>query len=80
MLVVHDIQSVCVRFGDSSLQETINQQSCERLKVYCNTLRARLPGAGETPGKDLYLTSCGDVYSAVRQQSRDLPPVGGLSS
>eukprot|EP00064_Thunnus_orientalis_P020297 superscaffoldBa00005507_g20431 len=30
-------------FGDSSLQERVNQQSCERLKAYCYTLRDRLP-------------------------------------
>lgn len=35
------------RFGDCSLQERINQQSCERLKAYCNTLRDRLPDMGK---------------------------------
>ncbi|XP_075948440.1 type II inositol 3,4-bisphosphate 4-phosphatase-like isoform X3 [Anarhichas minor] len=27
-----------LRFGDSSLQERVNQQSCERLRAYCNAL------------------------------------------
>ncbi|TMS02469.1 Type II inositol 3,4-bisphosphate 4-phosphatase [Larimichthys crocea] len=31
------------RFGDSSMQERVNQQSCERLKAYCQTLRDKLP-------------------------------------
>ncbi|XP_039677835.1 type II inositol 3,4-bisphosphate 4-phosphatase-like [Perca fluviatilis] len=31
------------RFGDSSLQERVNQQSCERLQGYCSTLTDRLP-------------------------------------
>ncbi|KAF1380969.1 hypothetical protein PFLUV_G00169570, partial [Perca fluviatilis] len=32
-----------LRFGDSSLQERVNQQSCERLQGYCSTLTDRLP-------------------------------------
>ncbi|MEQ2197632.1 hypothetical protein XENOCAPTIV_001187 [Xenoophorus captivus] len=33
-------------FGDSSLQERVNQQSCERLKAYVNKLRDKLPHMG----------------------------------
>ncbi|CAI5681808.1 unnamed protein product [Oreochromis niloticus] len=40
---INQHQSYAERFGDCSLQERINQQSCERLKAYCNTLRDRLP-------------------------------------
>lgn len=40
---INQQQSLAERFGDSSLQERVNQQSCERLKVYCQTLRERLP-------------------------------------
>ncbi|KAM7386020.1 hypothetical protein PAMA_008915 [Pampus argenteus] len=40
---INQQQSLAERFGDSSLQERLNQQSCERLKAYCNTLRDRLP-------------------------------------
>ncbi|XP_040887532.1 type II inositol 3,4-bisphosphate 4-phosphatase-like isoform X2 [Toxotes jaculatrix] len=42
---INQQQSLAERFGDSSLQERVNQQSCERLKAYCNTLRDRLPDA-----------------------------------
>ncbi|KAF7643741.1 hypothetical protein LDENG_00234350 [Lucifuga dentata] len=42
---INQQQSLAERFGDSSLQETVNQQSSERLRVYCNTLRDRLPDA-----------------------------------
>ncbi|KAG7215203.1 hypothetical protein INR49_022702 [Caranx melampygus] len=40
---INQQQSLAERFGDSSLQERMNQQSCERLKVYCSRLRERLP-------------------------------------
>uniref|UniRef100_A0A669BFY0 Type II inositol 3,4-bisphosphate 4-phosphatase n=1 Tax=Oreochromis niloticus TaxID=8128 RepID=A0A669BFY0_ORENI len=44
---INQHQSYAERFGDCSLQERINQQSCERLKAYCNTLRDRLPDMGK---------------------------------
>ncbi|KAM4714160.1 type II inositol 3,4-bisphosphate 4-phosphatase-like isoform 1-T3 [Anableps anableps] len=40
---INQHQSLAERFGDSSLQERVNQQSCERLKAYCNKLRDKLP-------------------------------------
>ncbi|XP_030609471.1 type II inositol 3,4-bisphosphate 4-phosphatase-like isoform X2 [Archocentrus centrarchus] len=40
---INQHQSLAERFGDSSLQERLNQQSCERLRAYCNALRDRLP-------------------------------------
>ncbi|XP_041841105.1 type II inositol 3,4-bisphosphate 4-phosphatase-like isoform X3 [Melanotaenia boesemani] len=40
---INQHQSLAERFGDSSLQERVNHQSCERLKAYCNTLRDTLP-------------------------------------
>ncbi|XP_037615004.1 type II inositol 3,4-bisphosphate 4-phosphatase-like isoform X1 [Sebastes umbrosus] len=40
---INQQQSLAERFGDSSLQERVNQQSCERLKAYCNSLRDALP-------------------------------------
>ncbi|CAJ1085730.1 type II inositol 3%2C4-bisphosphate 4-phosphatase-like [Xyrichtys novacula] len=40
---INQQQSLAERFGDSSLQERVNQQSCERLRVYCQSLRERLP-------------------------------------
>ncbi|XP_010777228.1 type II inositol 3,4-bisphosphate 4-phosphatase-like, partial [Notothenia coriiceps] len=43
---INQQQSLAERFGDSSLQERVNQQSCERLRVYCNTLRDTLPVTG----------------------------------
>ncbi|XP_072232052.1 type II inositol 3,4-bisphosphate 4-phosphatase-like isoform X2 [Leuresthes tenuis] len=40
---INQQQSLAERFGDSSLQERVNHQSCERLKAYCNSLRGALP-------------------------------------
>ncbi|KAK2899650.1 type II inositol 3,4-bisphosphate 4-phosphatase-like isoform X2 [Channa argus] len=40
---INQQQSLAERFGDSSLQERVNQQNCELLKAYCNTLRDKLP-------------------------------------
>ncbi|XP_056225650.1 type II inositol 3,4-bisphosphate 4-phosphatase-like isoform X1 [Seriola aureovittata] len=40
---INQQQSLAERFGDSSLQERVNQLSCERLKAYCTSLRERLP-------------------------------------
>ncbi|XP_075307910.1 type II inositol 3,4-bisphosphate 4-phosphatase-like isoform X2 [Odontesthes bonariensis] len=40
---INQQQSLAERFGDSSLQERVNQQSCERLRAYCNSLRGALP-------------------------------------
>ncbi|XP_034424916.1 type II inositol 3,4-bisphosphate 4-phosphatase-like isoform X2 [Hippoglossus hippoglossus] len=40
---INQQQSLAERFGDSSLQDTVNQQNCERLRLYCKTLRDQLP-------------------------------------
>ncbi|XP_071384744.1 type II inositol 3,4-bisphosphate 4-phosphatase-like [Centroberyx affinis] len=40
---INQQQSLAERFGDSSLQERVNKESCERLKTYCSSLRDRLP-------------------------------------
>ncbi|KAI4793002.1 hypothetical protein KUCAC02_032993 [Chaenocephalus aceratus] len=40
---INQQQSLAERFGDSSLQQRVNQQSCERLRAYRNTLRDTLP-------------------------------------
>ncbi|XP_047438255.1 type II inositol 3,4-bisphosphate 4-phosphatase-like isoform X1 [Mugil cephalus] len=40
---INQHQSLAERFGDSSLQERMNEQSCVRLKTYCSALRERLP-------------------------------------
>ncbi|XP_049923957.1 type II inositol 3,4-bisphosphate 4-phosphatase-like isoform X4 [Epinephelus moara] len=40
---INQQQSLAERFGDSSLQERVNQQSCERLKAYCHTLTDKVP-------------------------------------
>ncbi|KAE8279440.1 Type II inositol 3,4-bisphosphate 4-phosphatase [Larimichthys crocea] len=45
---INQQQSLAERFGDSSMQERVNQQSCERLKAYCQTLRDKLPDMGKT--------------------------------
>ncbi|XP_054609191.1 type II inositol 3,4-bisphosphate 4-phosphatase-like isoform X3 [Dunckerocampus dactyliophorus] len=42
---INQQQTVAERFGNTSLQERLNQESCEQLKVYCNTLRERVPDA-----------------------------------
>uniref|UniRef100_A0A8C5N6B7 Type II inositol 3,4-bisphosphate 4-phosphatase-like n=1 Tax=Gouania willdenowi TaxID=441366 RepID=A0A8C5N6B7_GOUWI len=40
---INQQQSFAERFGDSSLQEKVNQQNCECLKTYCQTLQQALP-------------------------------------
>lgn len=44
---INQKQSVAESFGDSSLQENLNQESCERLKVYCDKLRDKVPQTAE---------------------------------
>ncbi|XP_055085172.1 type II inositol 3,4-bisphosphate 4-phosphatase-like [Periophthalmus magnuspinnatus] len=39
---INQQQSLAERFGDSSLQEILNQESCERLRVYCTELHDKL--------------------------------------
>ncbi|KAM6909231.1 type II inositol 3,4-bisphosphate 4-phosphatase-like [Xenentodon cancila] len=40
---INQQQSLAERFGDSSLQETLNRQSREHLRAYCDALRDVLP-------------------------------------
>ncbi|KAM9425949.1 type II inositol 3,4-bisphosphate 4-phosphatase-like isoform 2-T3 [Pholidichthys leucotaenia] len=40
---INQQQSLAERFGDSSLQERLNQRSCEHLKAYCTSLRDKVP-------------------------------------
>ncbi|KAK2863287.1 hypothetical protein Q5P01_002820 [Channa striata] len=54
---INQQQSLAERFGDSSLQERVNQHNCELLKAYCNTLRDKLPEmAGIQSLSDLLLS------------------------
>uniref|UniRef100_A0A3B4AQ21 Inositol polyphosphate-4-phosphatase type II B n=1 Tax=Periophthalmus magnuspinnatus TaxID=409849 RepID=A0A3B4AQ21_9GOBI len=44
---INQQQSLAERFGDSSLQEILNQESCERLRVYCTELHDKLNQTGQ---------------------------------
>uniref|UniRef100_A0A1A8AGM6 Inositol polyphosphate-4-phosphatase, type II n=1 Tax=Nothobranchius furzeri TaxID=105023 RepID=A0A1A8AGM6_NOTFU len=55
---INQHQSLAERFGDSSLQERVNQQSGERLRAYCHSLRDKLP---HTAG----VQSLSDLLSAL---------------
>ncbi|XP_077962173.1 type II inositol 3,4-bisphosphate 4-phosphatase isoform X5 [Gasterosteus aculeatus] len=55
---INQQQSLAERFGDSSLQERVNQQSCERLRAYCNALTDATP---RTAGS----RSLGDMLSSL---------------
>ncbi|XP_044039765.1 type II inositol 3,4-bisphosphate 4-phosphatase-like isoform X2 [Siniperca chuatsi] len=55
---INQQQSLAERFGDSSLQERVNQQSCERLRAYCNTLGDSRP---DTAG----IQSLSDLLSSL---------------
>ncbi|XP_076581069.1 type II inositol 3,4-bisphosphate 4-phosphatase-like isoform X2 [Chaetodon auriga] len=54
---INQQQSLAERFGDSSLQDRVNQQSCERLKAFCGALTDRLPGAAGSPPLSELLSS-----------------------
>uniref|UniRef100_A0A3Q3INQ4 Inositol polyphosphate-4-phosphatase type II B n=1 Tax=Monopterus albus TaxID=43700 RepID=A0A3Q3INQ4_MONAL len=49
-------QSLAERFGDSSLQERVNQRSCEQLRAYCRLLRDMLPQMGTSLSGDQSLS------------------------
>uniref|UniRef100_G3NAI6 Uncharacterized protein n=1 Tax=Gasterosteus aculeatus aculeatus TaxID=481459 RepID=G3NAI6_GASAC len=57
---INQQQSLAERFGDSSLQEKVNQQSCERLRAYCNALTDATPRTGTTRSRSL-----GDMLSSL---------------
>ncbi|KAM8898192.1 type II inositol 3,4-bisphosphate 4-phosphatase-like isoform 2-T2 [Spinachia spinachia] len=57
---INQQQSLAERFGDSSLQETVNQHSCERLRAYCNALTHATP---RTAGS----RSLGDMLSSLER-------------
>uniref|UniRef100_A0A4W6BU28 Inositol polyphosphate-4-phosphatase type II B n=1 Tax=Lates calcarifer TaxID=8187 RepID=A0A4W6BU28_LATCA len=65
---INQQQSLAERFGDSSPQERVNQQSCERLKAYCDKLRDKLPDvAGIQSLSDLLLSLDRSVESRKRK-------------
>ncbi|KAL6118299.1 inpp4b [Pungitius sinensis] len=56
---INQQQSLAERFGDSSLQEKVNQQSCERLRAYCSALTDARPRSGSR--------SLGDMVSSLER-------------
>ncbi|KAF0028968.1 hypothetical protein F2P81_018073 [Scophthalmus maximus] len=54
---INQQQSLAERFGDSSPQERVNHQSCERLRVYCRALGERRPDAAGVQSLSDLLTS-----------------------
>ncbi|KAM3857474.1 type II inositol 3,4-bisphosphate 4-phosphatase-like [Diretmus argenteus] len=65
---INQQQSLAERFGDSSLQERVNQQSCDLLKAYCSTVRDRLPNmAGIQSVPDLLLSLDRSVATRKRK-------------
>nr|XP_020442311.1 type II inositol 3,4-bisphosphate 4-phosphatase-like isoform X3 [Monopterus albus]XP_020442312.1 type II inositol 3,4-bisphosphate 4-phosphatase-like isoform X4 [Monopterus albus] len=57
-------QSLAERFGDSSLQERVNQRSCEQLRAYCRLLRDMLPQmAGDQSLSDLLASLDRNVHT-----------------
>ncbi|KAJ0006154.1 hypothetical protein NQD34_013427 [Periophthalmus magnuspinnatus] len=50
---INQQQSLAERFGDSSLQEILNQESCERLRVYCTELHDKLNQTGQNQHTDI---------------------------
>ncbi|XP_061921751.1 type II inositol 3,4-bisphosphate 4-phosphatase-like isoform X2 [Entelurus aequoreus] len=66
---INQQQTVAERFGNNSLQERLNQQSCEQLKVYCNTLRDHLPDAAGVQSLWDLLASLSQSVEAQRRKN-----------
>uniref|UniRef100_A0A8C6S6J5 Type II inositol 3,4-bisphosphate 4-phosphatase-like n=1 Tax=Neogobius melanostomus TaxID=47308 RepID=A0A8C6S6J5_9GOBI len=58
---INQQQSLAERFGDSSLQERLNQESCQRLRAYCNKLQEKLPQTETLPDLLSMLDVCVDA-------------------
>ncbi|XP_056156782.1 type II inositol 3,4-bisphosphate 4-phosphatase-like [Lampris incognitus] len=67
---INQQQSLAERFGDSSLQERLNQHSCERLRAYCSNLRETLPHtAGVQQGVPDLLSSLARSVESRRRKN-----------
>ncbi|XP_069574066.1 type II inositol 3,4-bisphosphate 4-phosphatase-like isoform X5 [Brachyistius frenatus] len=66
---INQQQSLAERFGDSSLQERLNQQSCERLRAYCSALRDRLPDSAGVRSLPALLSSLDRSVEARKRKN-----------
>ncbi|CAN9509346.1 unnamed protein product [Ophioblennius macclurei] len=64
---INQQQSLAERFGDSSLQERVNQQSVRRLTAYCDQLARRLP---DTAGVHLLPDLLASLDRSVESRKR----------
>ncbi|KAM6949242.1 type II inositol 3,4-bisphosphate 4-phosphatase-like [Aplochiton taeniatus] len=75
---INQQQSLAERFGNSSLQERINQQSCAVLKTYCCSLKERLPSFSQRGVEELLVTLKQNIASRRRKNVQVLELAASL--
>uniref|UniRef100_A0AAV2KMZ9 Type II inositol 3,4-bisphosphate 4-phosphatase-like n=1 Tax=Knipowitschia caucasica TaxID=637954 RepID=A0AAV2KMZ9_KNICA len=66
---INQQQTLAERFGDSSLQEILNQESCERLRAYCNQLQDKLPHMANSETLPQLLSGLESCVEAKRRKN-----------
>ncbi|KAK7910090.1 hypothetical protein WMY93_014774 [Mugilogobius chulae] len=69
---INQQQSLAERFGDSSLQEILNQESCEQLRAYCSQLQDKLPQTANTESLPELLSELNSCVETKKRKNVDV--------